>query len=90
MVTVYLDQRVVPVWPAPLLSWLPEKWRTHRRIPALEPRCQRNEGLLSEIPLQIIGLDPETLKASSDYNRATAAQISGSRRAAPVVLVFER
>jgi len=51
------EARTVPVWPAPLQGWLPAKWRTHRRIPPLDPRCNRSAGLLSETPVQIIGLD---------------------------------
>lgn len=51
------EQRHIPIWPAPLQSWLPEKWRTTLRIPPLDPRCERNAGLLSETPVEILGLD---------------------------------
>lgn len=51
------QQRVVPIWPAPLQSWLPAKWRTTHRVPPLDPRCNRNAGLLSETPVEILGLD---------------------------------
>jgi penicillin-binding protein 1C len=49
--------KTIPVWPAPLQSWLPAKWRTTNRVPPLDPRCNRIAGLLSETPVEIIGLD---------------------------------
>jgi penicillin-binding protein 1C len=54
------QQRVIPVWPAPLQDWLAEKWRNRNRIPPLDPRCDRNAGLLSESPVEILGLDEKT------------------------------
>jgi penicillin-binding protein 1C len=65
------EERIVPIWPAPLQNWLPEKWRTHLRIPSLDPRCMHNTGLLSETPLQIIGLDNH---ARLKYHATTAEQ----------------
>lgn len=50
-------EKTVPIWPAPLQSWLPPKWRTTNRIPRVDPRCNRNAGLLSESPVEILGLD---------------------------------
>lgn len=51
------EERTIPIWPAPLQSWLPAKWRSTERVPTLDPRCDRNAGLLSESPVEIIGLD---------------------------------
>jgi penicillin-binding protein 1C len=54
-----LEAQVIalPIWPAPLQSWLPLKWRTSQRIPPLDPRCKTHSGLLSETPVEIIGLN---------------------------------
>jgi penicillin-binding protein 1C len=64
-------ETTLPIWPAPLQSWLPAKWRTTRRIPPLDPRCKQNAGLLSETPVQIIGLDN---KARMKRHATTAEQ----------------
>jgi penicillin-binding protein 1C len=53
------EQHLIPVWPAPLQLWLAEKWRNRYRIPPLDPRCNRNAGLLSETPVEILGLDDQ-------------------------------
>jgi penicillin-binding protein 1C len=65
------QQRVIPVWPAPLQDWLAEKWRNEYRIPPLDPRCNRNAGLLSESPVKILGLDD---KARLKRHTTTAEQ----------------
>jgi penicillin-binding protein 1C len=49
--------RLIPIWPAPLQPWLPEKWRSRHRIPPLDPRCDSNGGLLAETPVEILGLE---------------------------------
>lgn len=49
----------VPIWPAPLQRWLPDKWRTRYRIPSLDPRCSSYAGLLSETPVELLGLDDQ-------------------------------
>jgi penicillin-binding protein 1C len=54
---VEAQERVIPVWPAPLQDWLTDKWRNRQRIPPLDPRCKRKTGLLSETPVEILGLD---------------------------------
>jgi penicillin-binding protein 1C len=64
-------ETTLPVWPAPLQSWLPAKWRTNTRIPPLDPRCKHSAGLLSETPVQIIGLDK---KARLKRHATTAEQ----------------
>lgn len=51
------QQQSVPVWPAALQSWIPQQWRNINRIPPLDARCRQSEGLLSETPVQITGLD---------------------------------
>jgi penicillin-binding protein 1C len=51
------QERVIPLWPAPLQSWLADKRRNRQRIPPLDPRCNRKAGLLSETPVEILGLD---------------------------------
>ncbi len=53
-------QQTLPIWPAALQSWIPAKWRNANRIPPLDPRCRQSDGLLSETPVQIIGLDRNT------------------------------
>jgi penicillin-binding protein 1C len=53
------QQHLIPVWPAPLQPWLAETWRNRYRIPPLDPRCNRNAGLLSETPVKILGLDDQ-------------------------------
>ncbi len=55
--SVLTEERTIPIWPAPLQSWLPAKWRSAQRVPPLDPRCDRNAGLLSETPVEIVGLD---------------------------------
>ncbi len=64
-------EQTLPIWPAPLQSWLPAKWRTTQRIPPLDPRCKQNAGLLSETPVQIVGLDN---KARLKRHATTAEQ----------------
>ena len=51
------EEKTIPIWPAPIQSWLPKEWRTHHRIPPLDPRCKRHSGLLNETPVMITGLD---------------------------------
>jgi penicillin-binding protein 1C len=68
---VAATEHTLPIWPAPLQSWLPAKWRTTLRIPPLDPRCRQNAGLLSETPVQIIGLDN---KARLKRHATTAAE----------------
>ncbi len=46
----------IPVWPAALQNWLPPGWRNSFRIPARDPRCQIDDGLLPEVPLRIGGI----------------------------------
>jgi penicillin-binding protein 1C len=65
------QQQIIPVWPAPLQDWLAEKWRNRSRIPPLDPRCNRNAGLLSESPVEILGLDD---KARLKRHTTTAEQ----------------
>ncbi len=50
-------EKTIPVWPAPLQHWLSEEQRNRRRIPPLDPRCDNSAGLLSETPIEILGLD---------------------------------
>lgn len=47
----------LPIWPAPLQKWIKQEWRNSTRIPALDPRCSRIDGLLSETPVRIVGLN---------------------------------
>ncbi|MBU0483825.1 MAG: penicillin-binding protein 1C [Proteobacteria bacterium] len=48
--------RIIPIWPAPLQNWIKLAWRNKVRIPALDPRCNLNDGLLTESPVQIVGI----------------------------------
>ena len=50
------DQRHIPLWPDPLQGWIPRDWRTFERLPELDPRCRRTEGLLTPTPVRIQGL----------------------------------
>lgn len=50
----------VAVWPAPLQNWIARDWRNRTRIPDLDPRCDVNDGLLPETPVQIVGLSDQS------------------------------
>ncbi len=50
----------VAVWPAPVQNWIAKDWRNSTRIPDLDPRCDVNDGLLPETPVQIVGLSDQS------------------------------
>lgn len=52
----HTDTRRIPLWPDPLQNWIPHDWQTFERVPRLDPRCQRADGLLAPTPVHIQGL----------------------------------
>nr|WP_232364635.1 penicillin-binding protein 1C [Desulfosalsimonas propionicica] len=48
--------RRIPLWPDSLQNWIPSAWRTHERLPGLDPRCKLAKNLLPPTPLRIQGL----------------------------------
>ena len=71
------DELQIPIWPAAVQNWLPEQWRNRTRLPALDPRCQIDDGLLPDVPLRISGIqDGDRIKVHASTNQSPAINIS--------------
>lgn len=69
------------LWPAPVQSWLEPQFQTPAKVPDLDHRCFKGDGLLLPQPIQIQGIENGSIirrhQLSNDQHQMTLRVIGG-------------
>lgn len=63
------ETRRIPRWPDPLQPWLPEEWRTLKRLPDPDPRCTTRSGPMAQGAVRIEDVGPVMRLRGHDSTR---------------------